>query len=409
MFGLVGEKLSHSYSALIHAELGDYEYKLLPVARDQFEDFIKERGFEGLNVTIPYKKMVMPFCHELSDAARAIGSVNTVKVRPDGSLFGDNTDYYGFLYLADKTGIDFNGKKVLVLGSGGTSLTVCKAVSDRGGNPIIISRSGENNYSNISRHYDAGVIVNTTPVGMYPETHKAPVDLTGFSLLEGVLDVIYNPMRTRLVQQAGRLGIKASCGLPMLVAQAKRSAEIFMDKELDDQLINKITAKLRCMVQNIVLIGMPGSGKSTIGRETAKKLGMPFVDLDSAIAEKSGKSIPEIFADEGEAGFRKLEAEVTAEISKTGGRVIAAGGGTPLDSENRKNLRQNSLVVLISRDISQLPTEGRPLSQDADLEKMLQKRQPYYLDCADVTIENNGSPEKCAAEILEVYHENTCD
>ena len=409
MFGLVGEKLSHSYSKLIHNEFGRYNYELFPVEKDKFSDFIKSKSYDGLNVTIPYKKAVMPFCNELSDAAKAIGSVNTVKVKKDGSLFGDNTDYYGFLYLAERTGIDFKNKKVLVLGSGGTSLTVCKAVSDKGGNPIVISRTGKDNYENISKHFDADIIVNTTPVGMFPNTETAPVNISGFKSLCGVLDVIYNPMRTRIVQQAQERNINASCGLPMLVAQAAKSCEIFSDTVLETDIIEKVILKLQKQIQNIVLIGMPGSGKSTIGKMISKKLDMKFVDIDLEIVNREGKSILEIFDESGEKGFRIIEKDVTAEISKKGGQVISAGGGTPLFEENIKNLRQNSLVVYLLRDIAKLPTDGRPLSQNQNLFKMLKERLPYYLKCADITVDNNANPQSCVKKILEAYDENPCD
>ena len=271
--GLLGRKLGHSYSPQIHACLGDYSYTLFEKEPEEVADFLKSGDFTGLNVTIPYKKTVIPYLDELSPAAKKLGAVNTVVRREDGTLFGHNTDYFGFASLLKRSGLDVAGKKVLVLGSGGASNTVTAVLTGLGAEAVVISRSGENNYENLQRHEDAAVIVNATPVGMYPNTGVSPVDLKRFPMLEGVLDVIYNPARTQLLLDAEAFQIPCANGLWMLVAQAKESAEYFTGKSIDDAVIAKIYGTLAAQMANIVLIGMPGCGKSTIGALLAEKLG----------------------------------------------------------------------------------------------------------------------------------------
>ena len=400
--GLLGEKLGHSYSPQIHAELAGYEYKLYEKAPDEVEAFVRAGDWHGLNVTIPYKKTVMAFCDELSDTAAAIGSVNTLLRRPDGTVFGDNTDAFGFETLLDGTvKTALAGKKALVLGTGGASVTVCAVLRARGAVVVPISRSGEDNYQNLDRHEDAAILVNATPVGMYPKNGVSPVELDMFPKLEAVLDVVYNPARTALLMQAEARGIPCAGGLVMLVAQAKRSAEIYLGHALPDSELERITALLARGMQNIVLVGMPGSGKSSIGRRLAERLGRPLLEADREIEKEAGLSIPEIFAREGEQGFRRRESAALRELGKRSGTVISTGGGCVTRPENYAPLHQNGTIVWIRRDLDRLAREGRPLSLNADLSAMYAVRKPLYEHFADLTVENTGTPEETVNAILE--------
>ncbi len=404
MYGLLGETLGHSFSPQIHACLGDYEYKLFEVAPEDLGDFLRSGSFEGLNVTIPYKKAVMPYLAEISENAKAIGSVNTITVLPNGTLRGDNTDYDGFLYLVRRSGIAVNGKKALVLGTGGASLPVKKVLSDLGAREIIsISRSGENNYQNMDKHFDADLIVNTTPVGMYPNNLQSPLSLDGFTQLSGVLDIVYNPQKTQLILDAEQRGIPAFSGLTMLVAQAKRAAELFLNTNIDDRKNDEIYETLSRQMKNIVLVGMPGCGKSTVGKALAKRLSRPFFDADQEIVKRAGKSIPEIFQTEGEAGFRKIETEVLFDLCRQSGAVIATGGGAVTVPKNHGILRQNSLVVFINRDIAVLPTNGRPLSEQNDLHEMFRQRLPLYRAVCDYEVDGNSEIQTVTDRVAEVY------
>ena len=404
MYGLLGETLGHSFSPQIHACLGDYEYKLFEVAPEDLGDFLRSGSFEGLNVTIPYKKAVMPYLAEISENAKAIGSVNTITVLPNGTLRGDNTDYDGFLYLVRRSGIAVNGKKAVVLGTGGASLPVKKVLSDLGAREIIsISRTGENNYQNLEKHFDADLIVNTTPVGMYPNNLQAPLSLDGFSHLSGVLDIVYNPQKTQLILDAEQRGIPAFSGLTMLVAQAKRAAELFLNTNIDDRKNDEIYETLSRQMKNIVLVGMPGCGKSTVGKALAKRLSRPFFDADQEIVKRAGKSIPEIFQTEGEAGFRKIETEVLFDLCRQSGAVIATGGGAVTVPKNHGILRQNSLVVFINRDIAVLPKNGRPLSEQNDLHEMFRQRLPLYRAVCDYEVDGNSEIQTVTDRVAEVY------
>lgn len=401
--GLLGEKLGHSYSPQIHAELADYEYRLYEKAPDEVEDFVRHGDWHGLNVTIPYKKTVIPFCDELSETARAIGSVNTLLKRPDGTIFGDNTDAFGFETLLTQTlKADISGWKALVLGTGGASVTVCAMLRKRGAQVVPISRSGKDNYTNLEWHRDAKLLVNTTPVGMYPKNGASLVDLGVFPKLEAVLDVVYNPARTALLLQAEKRGIPCAGGLTMLVAQAKRSAEIFLAHALPDGEIARITRQLARQMQNVILIGMPGSGKSTVGRLLAEKLGRPLLEADKELEKGAGMSIPVIFANEGEAGFRKRETRILSDLGKQSGTVISTGGGCVTREENYPLLHQNGVIVWIRRDLNCLAREGRPLSLNADLSAMYAVRAPLYEHFADFTVENDGNAEDTVNSILEV-------
>ena len=401
--GLLGERLGHSYSPAIHAMLGDYEYRLYECPRDKLGDFLKARDFDGLNVTIPYKKAVLPYCAELSPMAAAIGSVNTLLRRPDGSLYGDNTDAFGFESLLRHAGLGPAGRKCLVLGSGGASATVQAVLRQLGaGSVTVISRGGEDNYGNLSRHRDAELLVNTTPVGMYPGNGLAPVDLRAFPGCRGVVDLIYNPARTALLLQAERLGIPCAGGLWMLAAQAKRASELFTGSAIPDDVIPCITAALRRETENVILIGMPGSGKTTVAMALAEKLRRPVLDSDAAVAEAVGISIPEIFEREGEAGFRRRETAALAELGKRGGIILATGGGSVTRPENYDLLHQNGTILWLQRDIAKLPTDGRPISQSRDLSELLRERTPAYTRFADHIIDNNGTVEETLCRILEV-------
>ena len=399
-YGLLGEKLGHSYSPQIHAQLASYPYDLYEVAPERLDAFLRTTELAGMNVTIPYKKAVIPYCKALSPAAARIGSVNTLVRRADG-WYGDNTDYDGFCYMARDFAIA--GKKALVLGNGGVSLTVQQALRDLGAREaVVISRRGPDNYQNLARHADAQIIANATPVGMYPNNGASPLDLAGFPRLEGVLDLIYNPARTALLLQAERRGIACNGGLEMLVAQAKRAAELFTGRAIADSEIERITRSLAGQMQNIVLIGMPGCGKTTLGKALADRLGRPFYDADAVLEQRTGRSIPEIFHCDGEAAFRALETQTLAELGKGSGAVIATGGGCVTRPENAPLLRQNGRVVWVKRPLDRLPVSGRPISQRMSAAAIYAQRRDRYAAFAAYTVENDGPLAETLAKLLEV-------
>ena len=399
--GLLGRKLGHSYSPQIHALIGSYSYDLFEKEAEEIENFLLHGDFSGINVTIPYKKDVIPFLDELSPMAVRMEAVNTIIRREDGSLFGHNTDYFGFSSMVKRSGIDVSHKKVLVLGSGGASNTAVRVLEDMQAHVIIISRSGPDNYTNLQRHYDASVIVNTTPVGMYPHTGAAPLDLKDFPHLEGVLDMIYNPARTQLLLDAEALGLPYENGLWMLVAQAKEAAEYFGGKPLEDTVIEKVYKTLSAQMQNLVLIGMPGCGKSTIGAFLSARTGRKFVDADRLVEELAGKPIPDIFSQDGEEIFRQWETKVLEELGKQSGLIIATGGGCVTKAYNYPLLHQNSRIIWLKRDLHLLPTDGRPLSQSNTLEALYNVRKPLYEAFADSIIENHTLPAETVCRILE--------
>ena len=400
--GLIGEKLGHSFSPAIHGKLADYEYRLYELSPGQLGPFLEKKEFDGLNVTIPYKKTVIPYCDELTEAAKSIGSVNTIVKRADGTLLGHNTDYDGIMWLLKNAGAQVKGKKAVVLGTGGASLTVQAALRNLGAaQVVVISRSGEDNYENIARHSDAKILINATPVGMYPKTGVSPVDLDVFTALEGVFDVVYNPAKTQLLLEAEKRGIPCANGLGMLVAQAKAACERFTGQPVADEKVYTIKAEMERTTRNVMLIGMPGSGKSTVGAALAESLGRRLVDVDERIVEMAGCSIPEIFAKDGEEGFRQIEHQALCEVSKESGLVIATGGGVVTRPENLDPMRQNSLIVWLLRDTALLPKDGRPLSQANSLTEMFKVREPLYRAAADCIADNNGSLEDTVKQILE--------
>ncbi len=401
--GLLGEKLGHSYSPQIHAELGEYEYRLYEKAPDEVESFIKDGCWNGLNVTIPYKKTVLPMCSVLSERAKQAGSVNTLVRLPQGGIYGDNTDVYGFECLVKKLGVDVKNRKALVFGSGGASGAVCAVLKEAGVAQLsVISRHGQENYTNLSRHSDAEIIVNATPLGMYPDNGRAAVDLRLFPKCIAVFDLVYNPARTELIMQAERLNIPCIGGLYMLVSQAKGSSERFLGKQSDNSLTDGIYSRLSFSMENIVLVGMPGCGKTTVGAELSRLTGRKFYDSDAIIEKRAGMTVPEIFEKFGEDGFRKLETEVLAELGKMSGAVIATGGGAVTREENYPLLHQNSRIVWIKRDLSLLPSSGRPISMAKSVQQLYSERESLYMAFSDFAADNDKDPRCTANRVLEV-------
>lgn len=404
-FGLIGYPLGHSFSPQIHRRLGSWPYELHPLQPEELAPFLQAGEFSGLNVTLPYKTAVIPYCGELSPIARRIGSVNTILRRPDGTLYGHNTDYDGLRGLLEQAGLaqEFTDRKVLVLGSGGASLTARTVAQDLGaGEVVVISRSGPDHYGNLDRHADARFILNTTPVGMYPNTGKAPLDLKLFPLCRGVCDIVYNPARTQLMLDAQRLDIPAVGGLGMLVGQAKAAAELFLGKTLESGLAAGITREIRNETENMVLIGMPGCGKSTVGRALADRTGRRLVDIDQELEQELGCAIPDFFAQKGEAAFRQAESEMLARFCRESGLVIACGGGAVTVPENIDVMRQNGRLVYLRRPLEELPTEGRPVSQSRPLEELFAQRRPLYESAADLTVDN-VQVEQAAADIWKEW------
>ncbi len=403
-YGLLGRNISYSFSKEIHAAFADYDYDIINLEPEEFDGFLNSHRLAGCNVTIPYKRNACAICDELSPQAERIGGVNTVVLRNDGTLYGDNTDYYGFSYMAKRAGIDFNGKNVLIFGDGATSGTVQAVVADAGGKITVISRRGENNYENVSRFYDsAEILINATPVGTSPNTDNQIVDVSNFTKVEGVLDVVYNPVYTRFVQGALERGIKASSGLPMLVAQAKRACELFTGRQIADEKTEEVIKRILRQKQNIVLVGMPGCGKSTVAKMLAQSLNRQIIDLDAEIEKAEKCRIPEIFEKHGEDYFRAKESEVIAGFAETQGAIIATGGGAVLNHRNRRNLRKNGFVVFLQRNLENLPVAGRPVSQRKGVEKIYEERLPIYQSFSDICVDNNGQIETAVNTILEQF------
>ena len=419
-YGLIGEKLGHSFSKIIHEKLADYTYELCPLAKDELDAFMTAKQFKAINVTIPYKQDVIPHCDVLDDSAKRIGVVNTI-VNRDGKLFGYNTDFAGFLYNLNAHGITLKDTKVMICGSGGTCKTVTAVAEYMGAKEIlVVSRSKKENavtYEECIRHKDVDVVVNASPKGMYPNNGESPLDLSNFPNCKAVVDVIYNPLKTRLLQQAEQLGMKAVNGLEMLVAQAKFAVEHFLSTEIENDKIDQITLELLKQLTNIVLIGMPSSGKTLTGKALCKYIDKTVVDTDAVIVERSGMSIKEMFARHGETYFRQWEHDVIEEFSKQNGLIIATGGGAIKNEENIQNLKQNGVVMFIDRDLEHLlVTDDRPLSKDTNaVAKLYEERYPLYTKYGDLRVPNNYPMEISQQEldelmntILEGYHEILC-
>ncbi len=395
---LIGKRLNYSYSKIVHNKLG-YDYDLVEVKEEDLGSFVQSHRYKAYNVTIPYKKAIIPYLDEISEEAKTLGVVNLV-VDDHGKLKGFNMDIRGMEYALKRIGISLKGKKVLILGSGNTSSTAeYLARENEAGEIIKISRGGENNYETIGKHADASYIINTTPVGTYPGNEDTLVDLSLFPHLEGVQEVIYNPFKTRLALAAEDRGIPVATGLDMLVGQAAYTAEKFFGTLPSEEKVTKIVQEILQEDKNIVLIGMPSCGKSTIGRALALKLGRQFLDTDLEIVKSHGE-IPDIFAKEGEEAFRFYESEILAEVNKNHRLVIATGGGSIERERNRLNMRQNGIIVYIKRDLNSLSKEGRPLSQGVGIASLYERRAPIYEALADVTIVNNGTIEEAVNRIL---------
>ncbi len=387
--GLIGEHLGHSFSPLIHNELADYEYSLYEISPDKLENFLKSGGLDAFNVTIPYKKAVMPYLDVISPEAHSIGSVNTVVRKKDGKLYGYNTDYFGFSHMIDLSEADCKGRKAVVFGKGGASLTVCAVLRDRGIKGISVIDSKSNTPENLLKCSDAEIIVNATPVGMYPKNGCTPADLSAFSKCKVVFDLIFNPAKTALLLQAEELNIPYVNGLPMLVAQAAKAFELFTDDTYEKGTIEKITSLIGAKTSNIILIGMPGCGKSTVGRRVASALGKEFFDADTEFEKMTGIPCSKSIETYGEERFRELEHDVICELGKKSGIVIATGGGVVTREYNYAPLHQNGTIFFIERNLDKLSKEGRPLSAKTPAEVMYANRINFYRRFADETIYSN--------------------
>ncbi len=405
-YGLIGEKLSHSYSKEIHAYLAPYSYELCPVAKEDFHDFMEKRDFCGINVTIPYKEAVIPYLYKIDERASQIGAVNTI-VNKDGKLYGYNTDFFGMIEMILRSGAEVRGKKALILGSGGTSKTALAVLRHLGARetPVVSRRASQSTISYeeaYGEHSDAEIIINTTPVGMYPNTREVPIDISRFPSLSAVFDAIYNPLRTKLILDAQKRGITAAGGLYMLVSQAVKACEIFRNTSFEDKICKEVFEKFLAGVQNIVLIGMPGSGKTTVGKEICKTLGCEFFDTDEEIRKIAGIEIPKIFRTQGEEYFRNLESRVISDLSLKTGAVIATGGGAVLREENVENLRRNGKLFFLDAPFSDLcETSDRPLANSRDkLEALWRDRYDIYRGVCDTRVEVTRDKESNARKVL---------
>ena len=405
-YHLIGHPLGHSCSPELHRLLGNPDYGLLDLPEDEVEALILGKAYDGLNVTIPYKRKAAALMDVLTDRARETGAVNTVVKTPDGKLLGDNTDIDGLTQLAAKAGIALKGRRVLILGTGGTAQTADYVARKNGAASVRqVSRSGALNYQNVyEQASDSEVIINATPVGMSPDLDGQPVDLSCFPALRGVLDVVYNPLRTALTEQARALGIPCANGLRMLAEQARTAEALFMGKAVSDETANRAYKELLRNHTSIVLIGMPGCGKSSVGKAVAAAMHRAFLDTDQMVVQASGMEIPAVFAKYGEARFRELEAEAVREASARQGAVIAVGGGAPLRPENRVHLRRNGWICLVRRPLDRLDRAGRPLSaSDEALARMAELREPYYTSLAEAWVTNESSVDDCAKRIMEAF------
>jgi len=410
-YGLIGEKLGHSFSADIHAKLGDYDYKLCELTRQELHEFMTKKDFRAINVTIPYKQDVIPYLDEIDSAAEHIGAVNTI-VNKNGKLYGYNTDFYGMKGLICRENIGIKDKNVAILGTGGTSKTAYAVATDMGARQAVkVSRTpdaGQITYDELyARADEINVIINTTPVGMYPHDGGVPVDMDKFKNLVGVIDAVYNPLNTNFVLDAMKKGIPARGGLYMLVAQAAYAAKLFFDDESMMSKTEGIFRELEAKKQNIVLVGMPGSGKTTVGTKIAQLLGREVIDSDDEIVKDVNMTIPEYFAKYGEGEFRNRESEAIERLAQKNGAVIATGGGAVLRDKNVKMLKRNGVIVFLDRSIENiLPTEDRPLSRDREaLQKRYNERYPIYCAAADIHIDADGSIDEVAQRVIKAFSE----
>ena len=388
-YGLLGAHLEYSYSPEIHSKFGDYQYDLIEIPEEKLKEVVNSPEYDGFNVTIPYKRSVITLCDEVSSEALRIGAVNTI-VKENGLKKGYNTDYFGFCYMLKRNNIELKGKKCMVLGNGGASAMVQTVMRDQGASEIVVvSRHGEDNYDNLDRHFDSEIIVNATPVGMYPNNGVSLVNVDDFPNLSGAVDLIYNPNKTKFILDATTRGITACGGLSMLVAQAEKSSELFQHRVIDDEEIDAAIYDIRSELLNVVLIGMPGAGKTFLGRRIAEREHRKFIDLDDLIVEREGMSIPEIFRTKGEDYFRNVETEVLRETCKMSGVVIACGGGIVKRKQNYNLAKQNSRIIWVKRDLDKLDTEGRPISQTKSVEEIYEARKDRYEAWSDYFIDNN--------------------
>ena len=407
-YGLIGEKLGHSFSKEIHAKIADYEYELKEIPSDRLKDFMTSKDFCGINVTIPYKQQVMPYLDFIDEKAEKIGAVNTV-VNNDGKLCGYNTDFGGLLSLIQKKTDDLSGKKALILGDGGASHAAQVVLEHLNASKIYIVSlfpgNGKISYDEaVSQHSDANVIVNATPVGMYPNVHGSAISIEKFNNLELVVDVVYNPLRTDLILAAEKKGIPAFSGLYMLVSQAVLAAGHFTGTSFSSTVTDEIFSELVSNKRNIVLTGMPGSGKSTIGKVLAEKLNREFIDTDSLIIEKTGREISDIFATDGEAEFRRIESEIIEEVSLKNGCIIATGGGAVLNNQNIINLKHNGIIFFLDRDLEELiPTSDRPTANSREsIIKRYNERINIYTSTNDYSVKVIN-PQVTSDNIIKLF------
>ncbi len=415
VYGLVGSDLGYSHSPRLHHMLGGYTYQLLEMDREQAAAFVASREWTGLNVSQAYQNAIVPQCDAITDSVRKVGSVNALVKREDGSICGHNTDYFGFSHLLNVHGIDVTGRKLVILGTGGLAKAARAVITDRGADQVIIAGEGPGadvSYEELSAHYDAEYVVNATTAGAYPHCPERPIDLAPFArtgeLREGygdglfaLIDTVYNPARSGLALQADRLGVPVVGGLAMLVAQAKASVELFTEVQVSFEQMEAAGRRLAFETANIILIGMPSGGKSTIGKLVAHKLGREFVDIDDFIPPAAGKSIPEIFAEDGEVAFRAIETEVTGQICKESGRVVACGGGVVTQPRNYDLLHQNGVIVMLRRPLDQLISDGRPMSIAKGVPRLARERAPRYLAWADVVVDNTLAPDRVAERVID--------
>ncbi|MEG0169344.1 shikimate kinase [Anaerorhabdus sp.] len=401
--GVIGYPMGHSYSKPIHEQLGGYEFEIIELHPDKFDAFLKAKEFDSVNVTIPYKQQIIPYLDELDDKAKRIGAVNTV-VNDSGKLKGYNTDYYGFWWMLDDHQIEIKNKKVVILGNGGATKALKVVIQDMGAKQLlIVSRTKTDEtitYDELfEKHQDVEVLINATPVGMSPKHDDCPIDLERLEKLESVVDIVYNPLKTKLILQAEKLGCKTVCGLEMLVAQAKQAVEIFTNKQLSDEDIKKVTFDIISKKENLVFIGMPSSGKTTIAKILSEQLELPFIDLDEEIVKKAGKSIKQIFEESGEEIFRDIESECVEDHCMDEGTIISCGGGVIKRNKNIEHLKKKGYLIWIDRDLAYLKSDdNRPLCKDDEtMKRLYSERYSLYKDAADIRIENNNTE----LEVLE--------